>query len=152
MSAAWIILNSARRSRERWEEEQKEIQKKEAAEEMRMRSEGYVKERVLQNPNYRYHHTYRNIAKQNYGTLLIAISIAGIVSISTTLIALGTLSSYFIIPILVFMITWIIGSNKFNNEDVDWSPNEKAEDRPGYYHISTKDNARYGFEWVKKKK
>jgi len=145
--AAFIILQAAtRRNREHWEEINKE-KEKHAKE---MIAKGYRRELALQNPNYRYHHSYRKISKQNVGTLFIAISIAGLCSIFTTLFVLGSLSAYWFIPIGVFIIVLIMGGNKFNNETTDWSQEAKAPEKPGHYHLKTSDEARYDYEWVKK--
>lgn len=145
--AAFIILQSAaRRNREHWDEINKE-KEKHAKE---MIAKGYRRELVLQNVESRYKHYYRNISKQNVGTLLIAISIAGLTSICTTLIILGTISSYWLIPIMIFMLMLIIGGNKFNNEETDWSKESEAPNKPGHYHLKTSDEARYDYEWIKK--
>lgn len=148
--AAFIILNAARQNREHWEEDEKK--RKEEAEKLtkEMIAKGYRRELVLQNPNYRYYHSYRNISKQNVGTLLIAISVAGLCSIFTTLFVLGSLSAYWFIPIGVFIIMLIMGGNKFNNETTDWSKEAVAPEKPGHYHLKTSDEARYDYEWIKK--
>jgi hypothetical protein len=149
MSSFIIIkaaMDNARRQRERDEKDAKERQKLEKE----MITKGYRRELVLQNPNYRYHHSYRKISKQNVGTLFIAISIAGLCSIFTTLFVLGSLSAFWFIPIGVFIIMLIMGGNKFNNETIDWSKEDKAPEKPGYYHLKTSDEARYDYGWVKK--
>jgi len=152
MSAAMIILNAARNNRERWEQEEKERKKKEEEEAKQMIANGYHREYVLQNPSFRYHHTYRNIPKQNYGTLIISVSIGVLASIVTTVIVLGSLNIYLSIPVIISLITWMIGDNKFRNETTDWSADQKAPEKPGHYHLYTEDKARHGYEWVKNKK
>jgi Flp pilus assembly protein TadB len=145
--AAFIILQAAaRRNREHWDEINKE-KEKHAKE---MIAKGYRRELVLQNPNSRYHHSYRKISKQNVGTLFIAISLSGLCSIFTTLFVLGSLSAYWFIPIGAFIIMLIMGGNKFNNETTDWSQEVIAPEKPGHYLLKTSDEARYDYEWIKK--
>jgi len=144
--AAFIILQAAASNLEK---DKKKIQEDEDLAK-KMIAKGYRRELVLKNPNYRYHHSYRNISKQNVGTLFIAVSVAGLCSIFTTLFVLGFLSVYWFIPIGAFMIMLIMGGNKFNNETFDWSQEAKAPEKPGHYHLKTSDEAIYDYEWVKK--
>lgn len=150
MGAAYIIIHNAMMQRKRREEEEEEERKKKEAEERKMIAKGYVKKYVLQNPHFRYRHAYRNISKEKTGLLLIALAASGLISITVTLIILQKFSVFFLIPKLILIIMWFIGSDKFRNETWDWSPSEKAPNKEGHYHLRTEDKAHYAYEWVKK--
>lgn len=152
MGASFIILHSAIQNRRRREEEEEEERLKKEKEEKEKIKVGYRKEYVITNQHTRYHHTYRNIQKQQRGLLIMAIATSGF--FSTLIPAILMMQFSIIIPILllVFMIMFFVGIEKYKNTVIDWSSEEKAPFKPGHSFLFTEDKVRYGYEWVKSKK